>query len=151
MKNCLQGNKWTFDNTFLFVGSVATTIGFGNVTPKTISGQVLCIAFAIVRNWFEGLCRWTSYTVYYILYIYCIYIYVLYYILYILKVWLFSPNIMQIIYNSIPMFGILLSRINTEIDLLITNFQIWIQTSCKKHSQLKSFENLLNRNTIKVG
>ena len=57
MKNCLQGNKWTFDNTFLFVGSVATTIGFGNVTPKTISGQVLCIAFAIVRNWFVGQCN----------------------------------------------------------------------------------------------
>ena len=25
--NCLQGNTWSFDSTFLFVGSVATTIG----------------------------------------------------------------------------------------------------------------------------
>ena len=39
MRDCLQGNKWTFDNSFLYVGSVATTIGYGNVTPKTESGQ----------------------------------------------------------------------------------------------------------------
>ena len=40
------------DNTFLFVGSVATTIGFGNVTPKTQPGQVICIVFAVIRNIF---------------------------------------------------------------------------------------------------
>lgn len=38
------------DNTFLFVGSVATTIGFGNVTPKTQPGQVICIVFAVIRK-----------------------------------------------------------------------------------------------------
>ena len=34
-QHCLQGNVWSYDSTFLFVGSVATTIGYGNVTPKT--------------------------------------------------------------------------------------------------------------------
>ena len=41
------------DNTFLFVGSVATTIGFGNVTPKTQPGQVICIVFAVIRKIFR--------------------------------------------------------------------------------------------------
>ena len=48
--NCLQGNKWTFDNTFLFVGSVATTIGFGNVTPKTTSGQARELFIDLINN-----------------------------------------------------------------------------------------------------
>ena len=35
--NCLQGNTWSFDSTFLFVGSVATTIGLiqiGQAAPN---------------------------------------------------------------------------------------------------------------------
>ena len=46
--NCLTGNKWSFDSSFLFVGSVATTIGYGNVTPTTISGRWYCIIFSLV-------------------------------------------------------------------------------------------------------
>ena len=34
--NCLQGNTWSFDSTFLFVGSVATTIGLIQTNPTEI-------------------------------------------------------------------------------------------------------------------
>ena len=62
-QNCLQGDTWSFDSTFLFVGSVATTIGnrvysinrtvpiehtnegYGNITPKTENGKVICMLF----------------------------------------------------------------------------------------------------------
>lgn len=47
-QHCLQGNVWSYDSTFLFVGSVATTIGYGNVTPKTREGKLLCIAFCVI-------------------------------------------------------------------------------------------------------
>ena len=33
--NCLQGNTWSFDSTFLFVGSVATTIGLIQIDPAS--------------------------------------------------------------------------------------------------------------------
>ena len=37
----------TFDNTFLFVGSVATTIGYGHIVPKTKAGKATCVGFTI--------------------------------------------------------------------------------------------------------
>ena len=46
---CLQGNRWSYDSTFLFIGSVATTIGYGNVVPETRNGRVLCCVFSIIR------------------------------------------------------------------------------------------------------
>ena len=39
---CLQGNRWSYDSTFLFIGSVATTIGYGNVVPETEGSANLC-------------------------------------------------------------------------------------------------------------
>ena len=32
--NCYMSD-WTFDNTFLFMGSLATTIGYGHIVPQT--------------------------------------------------------------------------------------------------------------------
>lgn len=46
-ENCYT-NDWTFDNSFLFVGSLATTIGYGHIVPKTTQGRLLCIVFIIL-------------------------------------------------------------------------------------------------------
>ena len=32
-ENCYMGD-WTFDNSFLFMGSMATTIGYGHIVPQ---------------------------------------------------------------------------------------------------------------------
>ena len=46
-ENCYI-NDWTFDNSFLFVGSLATTIGYGHIVPKTTQGRLLCIVFICI-------------------------------------------------------------------------------------------------------
>ncbi|KRZ08448.1 TWiK family of potassium channels protein 7, partial [Trichinella zimbabwensis] len=38
---------WTFPQAIFFATTVITTIGYGNMVPKTVSGRVLCIVFGI--------------------------------------------------------------------------------------------------------
>lgn len=41
-------NYWTFLNSYYFVGTVVTTLGYGNVFPSTNSGKVFCICYAMI-------------------------------------------------------------------------------------------------------
>ena len=41
-------NNWNFHNSFFFAGTVATTIGYGNITPATANGKLFCIIFTII-------------------------------------------------------------------------------------------------------
>ena len=47
--NCAHADDWTFDNVFLFVGNMATTIGYGHIVPESQHGKLMCI-----------ICRFTS-------------------------------------------------------------------------------------------
>ncbi|XP_053154543.1 potassium channel subfamily K member 16-like isoform X2 [Hemicordylus capensis] len=40
-------SSWDFGNSFLFVGSTLSTIGYGYVSPKTAGGQLFCVFFAL--------------------------------------------------------------------------------------------------------
>ncbi|XP_060783920.1 potassium channel subfamily K member 4 isoform X2 [Neoarius graeffei] len=40
--------RWDFANAFFFCGTIITTIGFGNLSPKTEGGQLFCIFYALV-------------------------------------------------------------------------------------------------------
>jgi len=44
----MEVGQWSFDNAFLYVGSVASTVGYGNVIPKTDDGRTLTIILAII-------------------------------------------------------------------------------------------------------
>uniref|UniRef100_A0A8C8RAN8 Potassium channel domain-containing protein n=1 Tax=Pelusios castaneus TaxID=367368 RepID=A0A8C8RAN8_9SAUR len=39
-------NNWELSNSFLFVGTVVSTIGYGTLCPKTVAGQIFCVFFA---------------------------------------------------------------------------------------------------------
>ncbi|XP_026990855.2 potassium channel subfamily K member 2 isoform X1 [Tachysurus fulvidraco] len=41
-------SKWDLSNAFFFCGTIITTIGFGNLSPKTEGGQLFCIFYALV-------------------------------------------------------------------------------------------------------
>ncbi|KAJ6657992.1 hypothetical protein lerEdw1_001651 [Lerista edwardsae] len=40
-------SNWDFSNSFFFVGSTLSTIGYGNLAPKTAGGQLFCVVFAL--------------------------------------------------------------------------------------------------------
>ena len=39
--------KWDYHNAFFFTGTLATTIGYGNLVPKTDSGRIFCLFFCL--------------------------------------------------------------------------------------------------------
>ncbi|CBY08105.1 unnamed protein product [Oikopleura dioica] len=41
-------DNWSFHSSFFFAGTVATTIGYGSITPKTDEGKAFCIVFTII-------------------------------------------------------------------------------------------------------
>ncbi|XP_060101005.1 potassium channel subfamily K member 16 [Heteronotia binoei] len=45
--NSTNPSNWDFSNSFFFAGTVVTTIGYGNLAPSTVPGQVFCIFYAL--------------------------------------------------------------------------------------------------------
>uniref|UniRef100_A0A8C8CQN9 Potassium channel subfamily K member 4 n=1 Tax=Oncorhynchus tshawytscha TaxID=74940 RepID=A0A8C8CQN9_ONCTS len=41
-------SQWDLASAFFFSGTIVTTIGFGNISPKTDGGQLFCIFYALV-------------------------------------------------------------------------------------------------------
>ncbi|XP_029308416.1 potassium channel subfamily K member 5-like isoform X2 [Cottoperca gobio] len=42
-----QRNSWDWANSVIFASTIVTTIGFGNVAPKTKGGRVFCILYGL--------------------------------------------------------------------------------------------------------
>ncbi|KAL2082705.1 hypothetical protein ACEWY4_022523 [Coilia grayii] len=40
-------NNWNWENSVIFAATVITTIGYGNVAPKTVGGRVFCILYGL--------------------------------------------------------------------------------------------------------
>ncbi|XP_033028576.1 potassium channel subfamily K member 16-like [Lacerta agilis] len=40
-------SSWDFVNSFYFVGTVLSTIGYGHISPRTKEGQIFCVIFAL--------------------------------------------------------------------------------------------------------
>ncbi|XP_061113112.1 potassium channel subfamily K member 16-like [Conger conger] len=45
--NSTNPSNWDFSSSFFFAGTVVTTIGYGNLSPSTSSGQVFCVFYAL--------------------------------------------------------------------------------------------------------
>ncbi|XP_029350152.1 potassium channel subfamily K member 16-like [Echeneis naucrates] len=45
--NSTNPSNWDFSSSFFFAGTVVTTIGYGNLSPSTMSGQVFCVFYAL--------------------------------------------------------------------------------------------------------
>lgn len=43
-----KSEKWTILQAVFFASTVCTTIGYGNIVPKTFEGRLFCIIFAII-------------------------------------------------------------------------------------------------------
>ncbi|XP_046880416.1 potassium channel subfamily K member 4 [Hypomesus transpacificus] len=41
-------SRWDLSSAFFFCGTIITTIGFGNLSPKTGHGQLFCLCYALV-------------------------------------------------------------------------------------------------------
>ncbi|XP_053568785.1 potassium channel subfamily K member 16 [Bombina bombina] len=45
--NSTNPSNWDFSSSFFFAGTVITTIGYGNLSPSTVAGQVFCVFYAL--------------------------------------------------------------------------------------------------------
>ncbi|CAL1574630.1 unnamed protein product [Knipowitschia caucasica] len=45
--NSTNPSNWDYSSSFFFAGTVVTTIGFGNLSPSTVCGQVFCVFYAL--------------------------------------------------------------------------------------------------------
>ncbi|XP_056151601.1 potassium channel subfamily K member 16-like [Lampris incognitus] len=45
--NSTNPSNWDFSSSFFFAGTVVTTIGYGNLSPSTVCGQVFCVFYAL--------------------------------------------------------------------------------------------------------
>ncbi|TRY86331.1 hypothetical protein DNTS_016135 [Danionella cerebrum] len=43
----VQFNNWNWENAVIFAATVITTIGYGNVAPKTTGGRLFCILYGL--------------------------------------------------------------------------------------------------------
>lgn len=43
-----KGNEWTFTHAMAFIVQLLTTIGYGNITPVTTAGRIICIFYALI-------------------------------------------------------------------------------------------------------
>ncbi|KFP21997.1 Potassium channel subfamily K member 2, partial [Egretta garzetta] len=43
-----QISHWDLGSSFFFAGTVITTIGFGNISPRTQGGKIFCIIYALL-------------------------------------------------------------------------------------------------------
>ncbi|XP_030051891.1 potassium channel subfamily K member 2 [Microcaecilia unicolor] len=48
MGNSSQNSHWDLGSSFFFAGTVITTIGFGNISPRTEGGKIFCIIYALL-------------------------------------------------------------------------------------------------------
>ncbi|XP_077596856.1 potassium channel subfamily K member 4 isoform X1 [Stigmatopora nigra] len=48
-------SQWNLASAFFFSGTIITTIGFGNISPKTEGGQLFCIFYALIGIPFFGI------------------------------------------------------------------------------------------------
>ncbi|KAM4694179.1 potassium channel subfamily K member 16 [Discoglossus pictus] len=46
--NSTNPSNWDFSSSFFFAGTVITTIGYGNLSPSTVAGQVFCVFYALL-------------------------------------------------------------------------------------------------------
>nr|AAT64135.1 tandem-pore-domain potassium channel TREK-1 splice variant e [Rattus norvegicus] len=46
--NSNQVSHWDLGSSFFFAGTVITTIGFGNISPRTEGGKIFCIIYALL-------------------------------------------------------------------------------------------------------
>ncbi|KAK7904499.1 hypothetical protein WMY93_017106 [Mugilogobius chulae] len=45
--NSTNPSNWDYSSSFFFAGTVVTTIGYGNLSPSTVCGQVFCVFYAL--------------------------------------------------------------------------------------------------------
>lgn len=47
-QDCTNGLKWSFTGALLFTVTIITTIGYGQLPPKTDEGRIFCVCYALI-------------------------------------------------------------------------------------------------------